>query len=381
MYYEVESLFSRLTAALTKWYLLELAPVGRERMDTQKDDNKPLELLKTDENLSFFSTLKVGGKAKAFVVVQSEEDVKKAFDFAEREGLQVFVLGGGSNVLFSDDNFEGLVIKNEIKGIEVKDQGGEVLVTCCGGENWDNLVAFSVSEGLYGLENLSGIPGTVGASPVQNIGAYGTEVKDTIFEVSFFDPKTKEFKTILNENAKFSYRNSIFKNELKGSFITKVSFLLSKKSNLNITYKDLSLFFKEKKEISLFDVRSAVLSIRSKKFPDLNIYGTAGSFFKNVILEKEKAEIFLERFPDTPFFEFDKDKVKIPTGFILDKICDLKGFREGNTGLFPNQSLVLVNFGGATSKEIFDFKEKIKKIVYEKTGIEIEEEVVYVGEK
>lgn len=347
-------------------------------MDTQKDENRPLELLRTDQNLSFFSTLKVGGAAKFFVSVQSEEEVQNAFNFALKEGLPVFVLGGGSNVLFSDEGFKGVVIKNEIKGIELKDLGSEVLVSSGGGENWDDLVAFCVAQGLYGLENLSGIPGTVGASPVQNIGAYGTEAKDTVFDITFFDPQTKEFKTILNENAKFSYRNSIFKNELKSSFITKVSFLLSKKSNLNITYKDLNIFFQEKKEISLLDVRNAVLTIRSKKFPDLNIYGTAGSFFKNIILEKEKGEEFLKKFPNTPFFVIDGERIKIPTGFILDKICGLKGFREGNTGLFESQSLVLVNFGGASAKEIFDFKEKIKTIVYEITGLKIEEEVVYI---
>ncbi len=350
-------------------------------MDTQKDANKPLKVLKTDQNLSFFSTLKVGGNAKFLVVVQSEEEVKSAFDFAEKESLPKFLLGGGSNILFSDEDFEGVVIKNEIKGIELKDLGGEVLVSCGGGENWDDLVAFCVSNGLYGLENLSGIPGTVGASPVQNIGAYGTEVKDTIFDVTFFDPKTKDFKKISNKESKFSYRDSIFKNELKGVFVTKVSFILKKEGTLNISYKDLESFFKEKKEISLLSVRDAVLLIRSKKFPDLNIYGTAGSFFKNIILEKEKAQSFLKQFPEAPFFVIDEKTIKIPTGFILDKICGLKGFREGNTGLFEHQSLVLVNFGGANAKEIFDFKEKIKKIVYEITGLQIEEEVVCVEKK
>lgn len=337
--------------------------------------------MKPEENISLnnLTTFKSGGPARFLFSIQRKEELADACRFASEKGLQVFVLGGGSNVLVSDEGFSGVVIKIETKGIVFSRKGEDAFVESEAGEDWDDLVSNTVDKKLWGLENLSAIPGTVGASAVQNIGAYGVEAKDFITEVEIFDRKNLSFKILKNADCHFGYRESIFKSEEGKNFIvTKVTFKLSLNGRPNISYKDLAGVFSGKENLSAEDIRKEVISIRSKKFPDLFLYGTAGSFFKNIIVDEEKSKALKNAFPGLVFFDMPDGRKKVSTASLLDKICGLRGFREGNVGLFPNQPLVVVNFGEAKAEEIKKFIEKIKKIVKEKTSLELEEEVVVI---
>lgn len=319
-----------------------------------------------------YSTMQIGGEASAFRIA-TKEKIKEAVDLAKKDGLSIFILGGGSNVVFPDQGYDGLVIKLESKGIAVE---GNV-ITAEAGEEWDAFVAWTLVHGYYGLENLSGIPGTVGAAPIQNIGAYGVEVKDLIESVEVFDTEDLAFKVLINKECEFEYRTSTFKKpEGKRYIVTSVKFRLSQKFSPKITYKDLDRYFEGNANPTPDEVREAVLEIRSRKFPNLKTYGTAGSFFKNVICEAHVADRLHSAYPDMPVFNASNGMKKISTAFIIDKICGLHGLREGNVGLYANQSLVVVNYGGATAEEIKNFILKVKSIVKEKTGIILEEEVV-----
>lgn len=334
--------------------------------------------IKQDVPLKYFSTFKTGGKAGYFTVANSKEDIVKAFDFADSKRLPVCILGEGSNVLIPDKGFRGLVLKIKIKGIKYNRFRNKTEVAVGAGENWDNLVKQTVNKNLFGLENLSGISGSVGASPVQNIGAYGAEIKDVLNWVEVFDIKDRSFKVLSNEECKFSYRNSYFKKPAGKKFvITRVSFILKKTGVLNLKYKDVSQYFisKKVKNPTLRELRRAVLEIRKLKFPDLKKYGTAGSFFKNPIISEKKFLKIKKNYPDLPHYKMGRGKVKIPLAWVIDKICGLKGYRMGKVGIFKNQSIVLVNFGGATSLDIKKMSEKIRKSVKQKTGIDIEMEV------
>jgi UDP-N-acetylmuramate dehydrogenase len=335
-----------------------------------------------DEKISLkeLTTMKTGGDARYFCVVRSKDDVRKAVKFAKDKNLDFFVLGGGSNLVISDSGFDGLVIKNSIKGIKFEDLNNDfVKVTSGAGENWDNFVFETVEDGLWGLENLSGIPGTVGASPVQNIGAYGSDVSSTIFSVEIFDPISMDFRVLSKEQCRFGYRDSIFKKGDSRKFIViNVSFKLSRKSVPNIDYKDLKEYFAGKTP-NLREVRDAVLKIRSGKFPPLHKYGTAGSFFKNPIIGLSQLDTLKSKFPDVPSFSQGKNLFKVPLAWILDKVCGFKGLKTERVGLYEKQPLVLVNLGEATAHEIAVFAEKIKEEVKKHTGIEIEREVEYVG--
>ena len=246
-------------------------------------------------------------------------------------------------------------------------------------------MAYTVKKDLYGLENLSGIPGTVGASPVQNIGAYGQEVKNVFCSLKTIDAETGEEKVFNNSDCQFAYRDSIFKRKENPSngragnkyIITEVTFLLKKNSQPNIGYKDLQLYFLSKGACkpSLAEVRAAVLEIRAKKFPDLKTTGLAGSFFKNPIINQKEYDKLKEKFPGLPGFAEPNNKVKVPLAWVLDTICKLKGYKEGKVGLYEKQPIILVNFGGATEKEVSTFAQKITKIVKEKTDLNIGWEV------
>ena len=334
--------------------------------------------------LAPFTTFRIGGAARFFVQVKNIAELKEAVGFAKEKNAPIFVLGRGSNVLISDDGFAGLVIKNEIKGIVEEDA---VRLIAGAGENWDNFVKFTVEEkGLYGLENLSWIPGTVGASPVQNIGAYGAEAKDTIEWVEVLNPTTLKIEKLLNADCQFGYRDSIFKHERKNNIILRVAFLLKKNAKLSVDYKDLQKYFEERKSVpSLCGVRDAVVEIRKAKLPDTAKIGTAGSFFKNQTISKTDYQKLLEKFPTMPAFPVNEkivtgqEQVKIPTAWILDNICGFKGVRRGEVGVYENQALVLVNFGKGTAKEVKNLADEMVACVKEKTGITISPEVEFVG--
>ncbi len=329
-------------------------------------------MIKIQENilLKDLTTFRIGGHARYFVVVKNEEDFHEIFIFAKSRKLSVFILGGGSNVLIAEHHFSGLVIKNEIKGIKFQ---GEIL-TVGAGEILDDIINLSVMRNLSGLENLSGIPGTVGGSVVQNAGAYGVEIKDILLSVSGLNLSNGKKFVLKNNDCQFAYRSSIFKKSKK-YIITSVTFKLSKKPIFDINYTGLKKKLEGEANITLFKIREVVLQIRAEKLPDWHKVGTAGSFFKNPIISQEKYKELKEKFLDLPGFPEEKGRVKVSLAWIFDKICELKGYKEGNIGLYDKQPIVLVNFGGATAEEIKIFSEKIKKIVKEKTGIKIEEEV------
>lgn len=334
-------------------------------------------------DLKNHTTFRIGGPARFFCIVKNEDELIEAISFSKKKKIPFFILGSGSNILVADEGFQGIVIKMEMVGVTYKentDNANEVEVTSFAGENWEKLVEQTVEKGLYGLENLSLIPGTVGASPVQNIGAYGSEVKDTIESVYALDVLKDEYVTLSNSECKFTYRNSMFKADPRRYVIISVTFNLRKKGSLNYEYKDLKehFTFKKIKEPTLEDVREAVLEIRRRKLPDVRDYGTAGSFFKNVVVPSAQAQALLKKFPDMIVHSVNDKKVKIPIAWILDHVCGFRGVKKGNVGTYKNQALVLVNFGNATATEIISLAQKMVDEVYAKTGIEIEPEVEYV---
>lgn len=374
-------------------------------------------LLCIQENISLkeLTTLKIGGEARYFVSVANVDELKDAVAFAKEKRVPFVALGGGSNVLISDARFQGLVIKNEIKGIEwmegklknksekgktkekEESENNVIFVIAGAGENWDRLAAAAVERGLWGIENLSGIPGTVGGAPIQNIGAYGVELAEALEWVEIFDSKNLEMRRLQKDECRFGYRESVFKKpEGKHFIITRVALRLKNKSEPNIRYKDLRTYFSEKgiAHPSLLEMRRAVLEIRAKKFPDLRQFGTAGSFFKNPIIPQAQFDELKKKYPDLPGFELrvsaqggsssgGKDKglrIKIPLAWVLDNICGLKGMTKNKTGLFERQSIVLINFGGATEQEVSAFALTVARRVKEMTGIEIELEVAFIGD-
>lgn len=344
--------------------------------------------------LKDFTTFRIGGSARYFAVVISIEELKEAAAYAKERSLPIFVLGGGSNILVSDQGFPGLVIKIKIQGIESKEvDHNKVEVIAGAGEDWDQFVGNMVEHGLYGIENLSLIPGSVGAAPVQNIGAYGVEAKDTLSWVEVFNIETGEIEKLTNVQCAFTYRDSIFKKpEGKKYIITRVAFLLSKEGKLSTAYKDVAEYIKNNNviDLTLQKIRDIVIDIRTKKLPDVKEIGTAGSFFKNPIIPKSTFEELLKQYPELPGYvvvsspAFPKEGVggvyKIPAAFLLDKLCGFKGYRDGNVGVYKTQALVLVNFNGATAKEIFSLSEKMIACVKEKTNIILEREVQLIGE-
>ena len=335
--------------------------------------------MKLEENISLasFTTFKIGGKARYFTRVREVAELEEVALFAQKEKLPLLVLGGGSNVLLPDEGFSGVVVKMDVLGIEFNEtkKGTEIVVGA--GESWDELVALAAQKELWGLENLSGIPGTVGGTPIQNIGAYGVEVAELIVWVEVFDPKTGSMYRMKKNTCKFGYRDSVFKHKAKHLVVTRACFLLAKKGLPAIEYRDLREYFAKQRSApqTPSDVRAAVLSIRSKKFPDLTKVGTAGSFFKNPIVSKGIHARLKKRYPDLVSFPAGFGKMKLSLAWIIDHVCDLKGIRVGDAGVSGQQALVLCYFGNATAVDVRALAEKIISSVKEKTGVVVEPEV------
>ena len=327
-------------------------------------------------DLTELNTFGIVAKAKFFTEIKSEHDFWELVKTSEFKNNQKLFLGEGSNVLFTKD-FDGLAILNKLKGIEIlKEDAENVWLKAMGGEKWNDLVSFSVEKGYWGLENLSMVPGTVGAAPVQNIGAYGSEVKDVLEDVEAMDIENEKKKIFTNKECQFDYRDSIFKNELKGKyFITAVVFKLNKKANKNAAYKALQDYLKENKiEIkNSRDVSEAIAEIRRSKLPDPKILGNAGSFFKNVYVDIDKLLEIELQYPDIPSFE-EKGMIKIPTAWLIEQ-CGWKGKRVGSVGVQIKQALVLINYGGATGQEVLDLANQIIDSVHKKFGINLTLEV------
>ena len=328
-------------------------------------------------SLKQFNTFRVEAFAKYFCEVNNLSELKSLITTDHFENEQKLILGGGSNILFTKD-FNGIVIKNCIGGIEVISESKDnVLLEVGAGHDWDELVEYTVNNGFYGLENLSLIPGTVGASPIQNIGAYGVEVKDVIESVKGLSLESFEQKVFSNSECNFGYRDSIFKTKLKNKFIvTSVVFSLSKNGKVNTNYKAIENYISEKKlsKVTPSEVRNAVIAIRRSKLPDPREIGNAGSFFKNPVISNNKYEEIKSNYSDLNGYQVDDSSVKISAGWLIDK-CGLKGKRVNDVGVYEKQALVIVNYGNSTGGEILEFSDLIISNVYNKFNIELVKEV------
>lgn len=322
------------------------------------------------------NTFRVEASARWYTEINQEDDLKALFSDSRWQNVNRLILGGGSNILFTRD-FDGLVIKMNIRGITHTNTSDEILVTCGAGESWNELVNYCVDRNFYGMENLSLIPGSVGASPVQNIGAYGVELKDIFYTCRAFEIKSGELKDFNNSDCRFAYRESIFKNELKGQYIiTQVTFILSAKEKLNLSYDAIEQELKTRgiTEPTLKDVSDVVSAIRVNKLPDPSTIGNAGSFFKNPVIKVTDLRQLQYAFPDIVHYPAGGDHSKLAAGWLIEQ-CGWKGSIDGHTGTWKNQALVVVNHGNASGIEILRFSDKIIKSVKEKFGIVLEKEV------
>ena len=334
------------------------------------------------------TTLKVGGPARFFLEASTEEDIRESLRFASSKGLDVFVLGGGSNILVSDPGFDGLVVRVALKGIAASPDeqvDGLTHVTVKAGEDWDGFVSDCVAGNLAGIECLSGIPGLVGGTPIQNVGAYGQEVSESIVAVRCLDRANDTVVTLSNDDCEFSYRSSIFNSMMINRFLVlSVTFALWPGGTPKIVYKDLKEFFSGHTP-TIAEVRAAVLKIRASKSmvidrTDPNSL-SAGSFFKNPIVEHSRlSDIARNAAAETvPYFETDGGKVKIPAAWLVERAGFHKGFSMGNVGISTNHSLALINRGGATAAELIALKDEIVRAVAARFGIELVPEPIFVG--
>ena len=334
-------------------------------------------------------------KARYFQELKSLDDIHELMKNPEfiqcRDANRILILSGGSNILFSDENYDGFVVYPNLRGIETLEESEEtVKIRCYCGEVWKDFVDYTVSRNLYGLENLSDIPGKVGAAPVQNIGAYGAEVKDAVYQVHTIDLTTGNTKVFSNEECRFAYRNSVFKNREYGvesiDLIFAVDFVLKKKSELKLDYGNIRnyLISKNITNPTIQDVAATVKAIRAEKLPEVGVVGSVGSFFQNAIVTMDKYLEIKELYPEVPSYPVEipplpsvgrNDKlVKIPSGWLIDK-SGWKGHRENHVGVWDKQALVLVHYGGGKPQEILDLMKEIQESVYTKFGIEIKPEV------
>jgi len=331
-------------------------------------------IIEEQVSLARLTTFKTGGPARYHVTTPLSE-LPEAISFAQAKDLPWRVLGEGSNVLASDAGYDGVIITIISAETTVSDTDKGVLVVADAGVSWDTFVSYTCSQGWWGIENLAGIPGTVGAAPIQNIGAYGTEVKDTIMWVEVLDTNTHTVERVGVDACAFSYRDSRFKHE-PHYVVTRVAFLLSKEQGPQLSYKDLQDAVTRGERLETPEaVADCVRRIRARKFPDLSVYGTAGSFFKNPILTKEKVEALVALYPEIPTFPGGAGLVKIPLAWILDKVLGLRGFAIGRVRAFEEQPLVLVATAGATTTEVDACADDIVRQVHDAVGISIEREV------
>jgi UDP-N-acetylmuramate dehydrogenase len=331
-----------------------------------------------DVPLALLTTMKVGGPARFVAEVLDHADFHEALAFAQQWNLPFAYIGNGCNVLAQDQGFPGVLIKSSDNSIDWGDGAHEPIVVGAG-VNWDSLVAAWVARGLPGMENLSGIPGSVGASPVQNIGAYGREVREFIQWVEAFDAESGKCVHLDASACKFGYRDSIFKRRPK-LFIARVAFGLSQNFTPDIRYRDLSAWFEERgvSRPTGMEIRDAVLAIRAKKFPDLSSVGTAGSFFKNPIVSSALAEELQRRFPGIPVYPIAARKAKLSAAWLIDHVAGMRGERDGDVGCWKEQALVVVNYGRATAQDISMFADRIARVIQHEVGVALEREVVDV---
>ena len=335
-------------------------------------------MLQILENISLkpYNSFAINVNARYFAEIKTAQDLTELFQTGLLTSQKLLVVGGGSNILFTHD-FDGLIVKISIKGLNSVVDSDEVLVTSGAGEVWTDFVTYCVKNNFAGVENLSLIPGTVGASPIQNIGAYGVELKDVFESCSAFEIKTGQIKTFTFEDCHFGYRESIFKGELKGQFIiTEVTFRLSSQPKINTSYGAIEAEL-QKRAIdhpNIADVSAAVSHIRVSKLPDPSTIGNAGSFFKNPVIEKYEFADIIAQHPDVVHYPTPDGRIKLAAGWLIEQ-CGWKGKKVGETGTWKNQALVLVNHGSATGTEVFQFSEQIIDSVKSTFGVTLEREV------
>ncbi|NCS89250.1 MAG: UDP-N-acetylmuramate dehydrogenase [Ignavibacteria bacterium] len=331
------------------------------------------------ENISLkqYNTFGIEARASYFAEVSTTEEVKQIFDDSLTKELPKLILGGGSNILFTKD-FEGIVIKIISNSINIIDEdNNNIFIKADAGTEWHNLVRYCVKKNYGGIENLSLIPGSVGASPIQNIGAYGQELKDSFYSLDGIFTETLQEKTFYKDECKFGYRESIFKKELKGKFIiTSVTLKLNLHPTINTSYGTIEqeLTKLAKNNYTISDVSEVICKIRESKLPKPEDFGNAGSFFKNPEVYKTFFEDLKLDYPDLPFYPLNDKKVKIPAAWLIEN-AGLKGMRTGTVGVHDRQALVIINYGGANGSDIINLKNYIKKIINKKYCIDLEEEV------
>jgi len=345
--------------------------------------------IQKDVSLAEMTTLKIGGRARYFGSAKIETEIVQALNFAKANNLATFILGGGSNVLISDQGFNGLVLQIALKGVRFLTESNEsVLVEAKAGENWDDLVKICVKKNLQGFECLSGIPGLVGGTPVQNVGAYGQEIAETVVQVRCYDRKNENFVELTNAECGFAYRTSIFNTTHKNQYIVSaVVYTLKFGGEPKIAYRDLQKFFGGTKP-DLQAVREAVLIIRAEKSMVINQNDpnsrSAGSFFKNPIVVKEVFAEIEKRaktfgIENVPFFEVDDASVKIPAAWLIENSGFHKGYEFGRAGISNKHTLAIINRDCAAAADIIALKERIQTVVKEKFAVELKPEPIFVG--
>ena len=330
-----------------------------------------------NHNIKDYTTFGINANVAEMV---SFDNIPELQEFVKSRPLSKekhLLIGGGSNLLFLQD-YEGLVIKADFQSVELLEESEKYIYLKAGaGVVWDDFVEYCVEQKYWGAENLSLIPGTVGASPVQNIGAYGIEVKDIIFDVRAIHKNTGELKIFSYDDCQFGYRDSFFKQNEQW-IVIEVVYRLLKEATPNLSYAPLNQIFEDNKSPKLEEIRAAVIKVRESKLPDPKELGNAGSFFKNPVISIEVNNRLLQDFPQMPYYLVDIDKTKLAAAWLIDQ-AGWKGHKEGDAGVHDKQALVLVNYGKATGKEIYDLSEKIVASVKEQFGVELEREVIIVN--
>jgi len=333
--------------------------------------------IKENVSLKPYNTFHINVSAKYFAEFASVDELKELLTNYKPQTTNHLILGGGSNILFTK-NFDGFVLKNELKGIGlVKEDDAFYYVKANAGENWHQFVLYCISNNYAGIENLSLIPGNVGASPMQNIGAYGVEIKDVFYELEAYHVNDNAVQKFSLNDCEFGYRESVFKRKYKDQFvILNVTYKLGKQPLFNTSYGAIEEELKKMdvKELSIKAISQAVINIRSSKLPDPKEIGNAGSFFKNPTVPNEKFHSLQNEFPKIVGYPFGENETKLAAGWLIEQ-CGWKGFREGDAGCHARQALVLVNYGNAKGEEIYNLSSKIVESVKEKFGIELEREV------
>lgn len=330
-------------------------------------------------SLKKYNSFGIDYKAKYIVDLKTEEEAAVYLRNRKSSIQNLFILGEGSNILFTND-FNGTIVHPAMEGIKKEGQDERsVIISAGAGLNWDKFVEWCVNKGFGGIENLSHIPGNVGATPVQNIGAYGTEIRETIYKVETVSLEDGNKREFTNEECEFGYRSSIFKNELKGRYlITRVFYRLKTNPIFNTNYGSLREEAEKNGPLSLNTVRQAVINIRRNKLPDPYQIGNAGSFFKNPVVSIDEAQNLKEKFPGIPSYADPTGGIKLAAGWLIEQ-CGWKGKRIGDAGVHEKQALVLVNHGKATGKEIYDLSERIRESVFTKFCVSLEREVEVIG--